>query len=278
MIRVFTGWSHLGGSTVAFINLVNMFNGRGYDAMLYGPHDWADGKCRFQSIEQTELNKIASETVRAGDVVFVHFLPLSFNNAGRGFLKKTVYSCHEKDILPINKVAYRKFDFIHYVSSHQRDWHNIVYPNVVIPNVVSDLMPIKRQILPECKKVGGVIGSIDPNKKTHKAIQAALDDGCDKVLLFGLVTDQGYYQLRVEPLLQDERVEYAGYENDRSIMYGCLDTVYHASASETYNFIEHECRQAETEFKNVGKANPESIYMEEEDIFNTWKDVLCLDE
>ena len=135
MIRIFSGWGNVGGSTVAFINLVNMFNKNGHSAILYTPHDWMVGKCKSEKVDTFmspthqiifQDSTFLNDNLQKDDIVFCHYTPLAFENAARGFLKKVVYSSHETDVKPMNTVKTRKFDFIHYVSEFQRDWHGFI--------------------------------------------------------------------------------------------------------------------------------------------------------
>lgn len=285
MLRIFSGWGNIGGSTVAFINLVNAFNKAGHKAILYTPHDWAEGKCKHEKIDhvlspthqKVLQSTFLSETLERDDIVICHFTPLSFNDAGRGFLKKVVYTSHETDVCPVKKIKYNKFDFIHYVSEFQRKWHGLQhYPSVVIPNIVSTLTPMQKTL--ENKRVGGVIGSIDSHKRTHKSIKAALEDGCDKVLIFGAVTHPQYWELQVAPLCEDERVEYCGVVDDKSLMYSNLDVVYHSSPRETYNYIEAECQELDIPYIHTDKIYTKrfSNFPKEPEIIKMWEDVLGL--
>jgi hypothetical protein len=40
MIKIISGWSNKGGSTIALIALTNALNAEGYETTFYGPHDW----------------------------------------------------------------------------------------------------------------------------------------------------------------------------------------------------------------------------------------------
>ena len=51
-VRIVSGWSNPGGSTVAFINLCNLFNNNGIDCTFYGPHDWHLDKCQSSSLNK----------------------------------------------------------------------------------------------------------------------------------------------------------------------------------------------------------------------------------
>jgi hypothetical protein len=284
-IRLFTGWSNMGGSTVANINLVNLFNKNKIDAELYGPHDWAQGKCKFTKFplapgQPPHSNIIDQEfvmdTVQRGDVVLCHALPLAFDGQGRGFLKRAVYTCHETNLYPVSTyIDHKKFDFIHYVSNFQRDWHKLSYPNVVIPNVLNNLTDLKKTL--DFKKVGGIIGSIDPHKQTHFSVLTALADGCDKVLIFGAVTSPKYYEDEIRPLVEgDDRVEYCGVLYDKSAMYANIDTVYHSSPRETFNLVEHECRILDKNYIHTSGMLTSAEAWEHDEILMAWKKVLCL--
>ena len=196
-----------------------------------------------------------------GDSLICHLLPLipedldvsrmmpKFFDTSK--LNKVIYACHETDIYPVTNINEKKFDLIHYVSEFQRDWHDYKkVPNVVIPNVISPIENWQKTI--PYDKVGCVIGTIGIGKQTHVAIQAALDDGCDKVLVFGPVdvgsNDQKsnvykkakeYWNTHMVPL-SNPKVDMVGLCDDKSLMYSDLDVVYHASPRESFNYIQKE--------------------------------------
>ena len=49
-IKILTGYSDKGGSTVAFTNLCNLLNSSGYDCTFYGPHTWHLSKSKSDLI------------------------------------------------------------------------------------------------------------------------------------------------------------------------------------------------------------------------------------
>ena len=144
MIRIFSGWGNMGGSTVAFINLVNLLNKNGHDAILYAPKSgtppkaWFSDQCKSEVIESYFLKDFINtprqaETVLAnsgflnealelGDILICHLLPLYFENIDKGRLKKVIYSCHETDLYSVSGINMSKFDYIHYVSEFQKDF------------------------------------------------------------------------------------------------------------------------------------------------------------
>ena len=293
MIKIISGFGGMGGSTIAFVNLVNLFNKNGHDAILYAPENgspkiaWHLDKCKSEKLDGTFLAdyygtprqsqlvlkdyNILNEIVDDDDILICHLLPLYREHHDSTFelvgfdtsrLKKVIYACHETDVYPVSNINPEKFDLIHYVSEGQRDWHHYnKVPNVVIPNVLSPLKKQKKTI--EFKKVGGVIGTIGEAKRTHVAIKAALDDGCDKVLVFGGVDQfaEKYWEKHMSPLLKDETVMCVGRCDDKSLMYSDLDVVYHASKYETFNYIEKECAMLDipyihTDVREAAEVSP----------------------
>ena len=85
-IKLVSGWSNPGGSTIHHISLTNLLNANGYDCTFYGPHDWHLDKCKS---DKTSNLKLESD-----DVIIVHFL--TFNS--RPNVKQVILSCHEKNI------------------------------------------------------------------------------------------------------------------------------------------------------------------------------------
>jgi len=301
MIRIFSGYGGMGGSTVSFINLVNLLNENGYEAILYAPHTWMLDQCRSEQIDGKFLNKylttprasqcvlrdynILNQLVEDDDIVIFHLIPLymeqydkeldiSYFDTSR--LKKVIYSCHETDVYPISNINAEKFDYVHYVSEFQRDWHNYhEVENVVIPNIISPIDKQEKTI--DFEKIGGVIGSVNKTKRTHVAIQAALDDGCDKVFVFGStdINGEDYWNENIKPFIDDDVVMILGRCDDKSLMYSDLDVVYHACQVETFNYIEKECAMLGIPYKHVDSMDntPVPVITSNEDILKMWEKV-----
>jgi len=258
MIRFLTGWSNPGGSTIAFINLVNALNEAGHQAVLAGPHTWHLGKCKAEQV--TRGTKMS---VHKDDILVVHFMKIF---VARPPVKGFFLSSHEQDLFPLSEVDYSIFDKIHYVSEHQRDFHGLFnHPHFIIPNILDDLKPNKKPT----EKIGGVIGSIDKNKNVHKSIRRALEDGCDKVLIYGMVSDPWYWQTTIAPLIDGETVQYVGYEEDKQKIYDSITDVYHSSKLETWGYIKGECGLTNTNYH--GNASTDGYWeMSKKDIVDKW--------
>ncbi len=71
MIKILTGYSDKGGSTVALSNLTNSLNDAGYETIMYGPHDYHLGLCKSDKLTQDVINDLTDE-----DRVITHFLQL----------------------------------------------------------------------------------------------------------------------------------------------------------------------------------------------------------
>lgn len=247
-VKILSGWSNPGGSTLHFIALTNLLNANGYDCTFYGPHDW--------HLDQCQSCRIAEYVQHPEDTVISHFLnPTSF------ICRKHILSCHETNLYEV-KTLKPVWDAIHMVSKRQVKWHNLTSdPNVmVIPPIIEKIDWVDPK-----DNIAGIIGSIDSHKQTHLSIEAAKRDGFE-VILFGEVTDPQYYYSEIAnaPVT-------SAYEPDKKRMYSKLSAVYHHSKFETYGMVEAECKLAGIPFK--GHSNNPEILTEEE-ILERWSNLL----
>ena len=256
-IKILSGWSAPGGSTVAFINLCNLFNERGYDCTFYGPHDWHTRQCKSGYLDECPVNE-------KDENIIVHYLKFPSRPEESN---RVILSCHEKNVFPIKDVP-KFWDEVVYVSNTQMFWQGV--GGKVIPNVVSDLHP-KREFM---IGVAGIIGSIDPNKQTHLSIERAVKDGFETINLFGQVTDEAYYNEKVKPLVEKHGVNMIGHVDNKQAMYDSLSKVYHSSASETFNFIKAECEKTNTPYDGLESAESGAEIWTNTQVLNAWEDIL----
>lgn len=258
MIKIATGFSHGGGSTIAHINLVNELNKLNIEAKLYGPHDWHLNKCNSDLLQNFKINN--------SDIVLIHFLNISV----RPLCKKFILSCHETKLFPLKKINHAHYDLIHFVSDFQKNWHDINHKNVVIP-------PITYPVKWEGKKTGcaGVIGSIDPNKRTHLSIQKALSDGFEKVLLFGNISDNSYFLSSIYPFISSGKVIMMGHLDNKEQMYNSIDKVYHSSELECCPLVKAECLLSNIPYFELDPLPNDNPSMPE-DIMKKWVKVFDL--
>lgn len=253
-VKLVSGWSNPGGGTVAHIALTNLLNENGFDCTFYGPHDWHLDKCKGAKLQ--DLN------ITVHDYLISHFIQINKTvNA-----KKHILYCHEKHLFPLAQMDLSQYDTIAFVSNAQKKWQGVNHPSVIIPPVVEKFAWER----PE-ENFAGVIGSIDKNKQTHKSIKRALDDGYDKVLLFGDITDLPYFNAEVADLVNSGKAVLMGHSDSREAMYGQVREVYHSSLSETYGLVEGECRLSGIPFN--GSSNGQAI-VDKEEIAERWKKLL----
>lgn len=256
MIKIISGWSNQGGSTEAFIKLTNQLNRAGYETVFCGPHEYHLGKCRSELI----TNKLQ---LYKDDTLIVHFMK-AFTT--RPPVKKFILSCHEQDIFPLKNINYSIFDKIHYVSEHQKAFHNIDHPNFVCTNFVDD---IKNN--PKVSNAAGIIGSIDRNKQVHLSITRALNDGFDKIYIFGGITDPTYFETEVRPLIDGIKVVYVGFAKDKQKMYDSITHLYISSINECLPYVVIEAKMAGVEVVGIeGKNYLNAHYMTNEEVLSTW--------
>ena len=123
MLRIVSKYSGPGGSTIAFINLCNLFNQHGIDCIFYGPDPWHLDQCRSKDIEEFFVER--------GDSLIVHLLdskspdhleakcrswhlskykkkiarlvslPRQFiSQLKSSKIHSCIFSCHEKEVFP----------------------------------------------------------------------------------------------------------------------------------------------------------------------------------
>lgn len=251
-IRVLTGFSGPGGSTVALSTLVNLFNENGMNACLYGPSEWEGITCKFENLRQ-QLR------VDMDDIVIYHFLPIRKKLP----CAKQILSCHETAVFPIKEIQALVYDKIHFVSKFQKTFQGL--DGEVIPNPVRAFTKTTKDF-----KVAGIIGSIDPNKRVEESIMRAKSDGFTDIRLYGNLTDPAYFQLKVLPLLSD-KVTYRGVSKDMDNVYRQLSHVYHSPQLESFNLIKPECIAAGVEYIGNEGNDTQAEYWDNERIVSTWR-------
>ena len=263
-VKIVTGWSKPGGSTIAHINLCNLFNSSGIDCTLYGPHEWHLDKCKASTH--------AGFKEEQDDIIISHFCNLNPDRLDY-YGCEHYLSCHETDLFPLKKMNLDQYKVIHYVSNHQKKWHSVNYPNVIISNIIADLQPS-----PLGTEACGIIGSVDSGKQTHMSIERAIWDGWEKIYLFGLLNDPTYARKYIEPLIEKHKgkIHYQGHVDDKQKMYDSIDAVYHSSQRETFNYVKAECEKTGVSYRGLESAETDAVYMDNEEILDSWKKLLKL--
>jgi len=261
-IKVISGWSDKGGSTFAFINLTNKLNELGYDTTFYGPHPWHLDKCKSGMLDN-------SVSIEENDRIICHFL----NLPGRPNVKKVILSCHEKNIFEVGKIK-QYWDEAVFLNEKQKNYHSEYNGKYsILPNLKEPL--INKEKSENVKNVAGVIGSIDTNKQTHLSIKRALKEGYHKVILFGNVTDQNYYNSYVKPLLNNNVIEY-GFESDKQKIYDMVEAVFLSSKSEVASLVKDECETTGTKFYGNLATDHDGKRLSNDEIIKEWIKILEL--
>ena len=256
-VKILSGHSEKGGSTTAFINLTNQLNSKGFDCTFYGPHTWHLNKC-----QSGMLNDVR---VESDDIVICHFLKLE----ERPKAKKVILSIHEKNLFELSSVN-QYWDEVVFLHKGHKEYHNSYDgPYSLIPNLKEQFEKIGK---PELDLTAGVIGTIDENKQTHVSIQRALNDGCEKVMIFGSISEPNYYELKVKPLLSD-KVIYMGYVDGKQEIYNMIGRVYHSSISEVACLIKDECYTTGTKFFGNEATSHQVSDLTNDEIIQEWINV-----
>lgn len=262
MIKIISGYSEKGGSTLIFINLTNEFNKRGMDCIFYGPHDWHLDKCKSDLIQ----NAVIEEK----DIVISHFLKLK----KRPTCKKIVLSCHEKWWFDVGKIK-QYWDEAIFSHQQHKDYH-FEYKGKysLIPNLKENLVAKEKTAL---DKVAGIIGSVEHRKQTHISIQRALDDGCEIINIIGSIGDMQYFNNYIFPILKSNpKVRMIPFQTNKQLMYDSIGRVYHSSNGEVACLVKDECYQTNTKFFGNDETEHEVSTLSNSEIINLWKKVLEL--
>lgn len=256
MIKIISGFTGPGGSTVSFSNLTNLFNSNGLDTCFYGPHQWEGIKCKFDT-----LNNFQPST---DDIIIYHYLKVTNDLP----CKKVILSCHETKLFEIKTMEGLHYDSIHFVSQFQKDWQGL--DGHVIPNVISKYPKTEKK-----RKVAGIIGSVDRNKRVPQSIERALEDEHDDIRIYGGVTQPDYFLQEIIPLLGN-KVSYRGAASDMSEVYSVLTDVYHSPELETFNLIKPECEYAGVAYHGNEGNDTQAEYWDDERILEEWRLLLGL--
>ncbi|WP_229239849.1 glycosyltransferase family 4 protein [Echinicola soli] len=139
------------------------------------------------------------------DIIHNHFdfLPLTYAALIKTPMLTTIHGFSSPQILPV----YKKYNATTgYVSisdadrSKELDYLATVYHG--IDPLVFDFQEIKEDYLV-------FFGRIHPEKGTHVAIEIAKRAG-HRLIIAGLIQDQGYYEEKVKPFIDDDSVSYWG--------------------------------------------------------------------
>jgi hypothetical protein len=297
MIKIISGHSYPSASTLALVNLCIQFNSRGYACILYGPDGWHADKCR--SAKLSEFSPESGDIVIVNNVAgwpignLLNISPLVKKNRRKQFLRtmgvalikflpslkssnyKLILTCHEGNALPSLLTRISRFNKIHFTgrSGNMIDrCFRMVYPVFIAPNFSSELNKLESR----STKIAGVIGDIVKENKIEFAIEQALLDGMETVIMFGAMKDPEYYYDKITPLTKkySGKIKYAGFIDDRQKMYGTVSHAYSA-VKKPWDLVGHECAMTNTQFHAPGLPN-DDCRMTNDQIFEIWKHELAI--
>jgi len=176
------------------------------------------------------------------------------------------------DALPLSSVRLPLFHKVHFASNVLKNDSRVSHPSFIAPSFCKDLLMSGQK--PE--KTGGIIGSIKRQNNIEEAVEQALLDGMETVIIFGYMKDPVYYYSKIVPLINKHpgQIKYAGFMDDRQKMYDAVSDVY-SSVSKPWSAVRHECTMTYTRFHAPESPN-EGDRMANDQIFGIWKDELAL--
>jgi hypothetical protein len=260
-VKIISGYSEKGGSTIALIELTNKLNERGLDTTFYGPHTWHLNKCKSGILNNSLI-------INNDDILICHFLQLP----NRPNAKKVILWCHEKNLFEVGKIK-QYWDEVVFLNLRHREYHNeYINKFTIIPNL---RQTFEKKDKTGLEKVAGIIGSFDENKQTHVSIQRALTDGCEKIYLFGEPNGE-YYEKYVKPLINDS-VILKGFVEDKQSMYDMIGCVYHSSKSEVACLVKDECESTGVIFNGNEATDNPPVTLTNDEIIIKWMRIISGD-
>ena len=187
------------------------------------PYEEDDG----YDVKVAECLHISAAFERASEFDLLHnhfdFLPLTYSRLVDTPVVTTIHGLSSEQIAPV----YRRYDDVaHYVAISEADRH----PDLTYAATVHHGIPVQDVPVGAGSPDGALVffGRIHPHKGTAEAIEVARR--CDRPLvLAGIVQDQEYFDARVRPHLDDDRVRYLGpvAAEDRDRVLGGADALLH---------------------------------------------------
>ncbi len=154
-----------------------------------------------------EALHIAHVFERAGEFDLIHnqadFMPLVFSELVETPIVTTIHGFSGPRILPVFE---RYDDRVHYVAISEADRApSLTYAATIHHGIEVDKFPFE----PEAGEDLLFFGRIHPDKGAGEAIRAARAAG-RRLVMCGLVQDEGYHEREVAPFVDGDRVDYHG--------------------------------------------------------------------
>lgn len=293
MIKIVSGHSYADGSSVAFVNLCNQLNSRGHTCIFYADN-WRSDKCSSGTLldfKPEEGDVIILHGIKLLSIMDLHTLKSILSAAPKNHIWQNLWCAISEPLFPSSTsgkfklvLSYREsdsshkiplryslFDKIHFLSSTQTHFHKTKRPKFVCPDFLSDLRPSRNKP----GRTAGIIGSISEANATKEALEKALEDGMQAVILYGHLADPIYYYQQIVPLTKSHpgKIKFAGFIDDQQKMYDSVSDVY-ASASKPWSIIQRECAITNTRYHDSEAPMDEN--MTNDQIYQIWEKELEL--
>lgn len=188
---------------------------------------------RNQDAKVVECLHISNLMEKAGDFDLIHnhydFLPLTYSGLIKTPVITTIHGFSSEQIIPV----YQKYNNRgYYVSISDSNRHpSLNYLKTVYNGIDTSAFDFNDR--PEAYLL--FFGRIHPDKGTAEAIQIAIESG-RKLLIAGIIQDQGYFNERIAPFLNAD-IEFlgaAGPEQRNEILRGASALLHPISFEEPF--------------------------------------------
>ncbi len=199
-------------------NIAEGLVARGWDVTLFATKDSLTGARLHAVIDRgyeedrgvdpkvAEYLHISEAFEHADEFDLIHshydFMALSYSRLVRTPVLTTIHGFSSPQILPV----YQKYRDGYFVSISDADRHpDLAYLATVYNGIDLSLYPPAQRSGEDLV----FLGRIHPDKGVHLAIEVARRTG-RRLVIAGIVQDEGYFRREVEPHIDDDRVTYIG--------------------------------------------------------------------
>ncbi len=186
-----------------------------------------------------EMLHVSHVFERASEFDLIHnqadFVPLVFSRLVATPLVTTIHGFSSERIVPV----FRRYDdVVHYVAISDADRHpDLRYAATIHHGIRIADFPFDAAGSDDLL----FFGRIHPDKGAHEAIRAAQASG-DRLVMAGIIQDEGYYAREVQPHVDGERIVYLGPRRRRAAGCGTLGGAKGAAPPDRVSTSRSACR------------------------------------
>ncbi|MFT5703970.1 MAG: hypothetical protein ACI9TO_001351 [Rickettsiales bacterium] len=276
MIKIISSHNIPNDENISAVALCNSLNQDGIDCVFYGLSSWHLDKCKTLPLSKFKVRK-NDLIITTGFALDNHGDLFCLNTKLRGLhhlkskrIGRVIKSQLKKFYNSLRGIFYRKFasvklifstnedrdfDFVKiakfYDKIHLTDSNIISNKNIkhfVCPNVKNEnLITITKT---HNKKVAGIVGTICSYRGILESINKSLEDGFEKIVIYGFMQDPVYFYDKIEPLMKENKgkIQFAGFVESYLEIFSEISDIYFYPNSKIATTLPQYCASSLVDF------------------------------